>query len=305
MVTCADPVPEDAAEPAPLPLYSGAACPDLVVGENTITTGGRTRTFILATPADIGTDEELPVLFLWHWLGGDAGDFLERGEVQIAIDQDRFIAVIPEAKGDLLEKWPYVDAGGSTARLDEELRFFDDMLACVAAQYAVKRHCVGSVGVSAGALWTAQLGGRRSTLLSSIVSLSGGTGYSFVRDWPGAEHKMPALVLWGGPDDSCLVRFDRASADLEAALFADGHFLLECIHNCGHSEPPFEPEGDVSKFSFAWRFVLDHPYWLNDGESPYLVGGLPPATTPEWCAIGPGRARMRTGGMCEDNGCAP
>src|SRR5262249_22957670 len=152
----------------------------------------------------------------------EAQDFLERGEVQAAVDAERFAAVIPESKGDLQLQWPYSLLDGDR-RIDEELGFFDDMLACVAAQYAVNRSCVSSAGVSAGALWTSQLAPRRSGILSSFLSLSGGVGeegdwFNPIQPWAGAERAVPALVLWGGPTDFCGVNFQSCSQHLEDAL---------------------------------------------------------------------------------------
>jgi predicted esterase len=242
--------------------------------------------------------ERYPLFFLWHWLGGSADDFYTRGEVQAAADAQRFIAVLPEEKGDLMFKWPYTPASPES-RIDEELRFFDDLLACVAAQFSINVQCITSVGVSAGALWTDQLAGERGAYLSSILSLSGGTGGLIVRPWTSSPHAMPAIVLWGGPEDWCGVDFNASSMDLETNLRTDGHFFVECIHNCGHSEPPLM--GASSRYSSLWDFVLTHPYWLPDGASPYLADGLP-ATFPEWCGIGAGGATIRTG-MCGGSAC--
>lgn len=259
---------------------------------------GEAREFILVLPEGLGPDEVLPVVFLWHWLGGEAQDFLERGEVQAAVDAQRFAAVIPESKGDLQLQWPYslID---SDRRIDEEATFFDDMLACVAAEYVVNRNCVSSAGVSAGALWTSQLAPRRAGLLSSFLSLSGGVGedgdwFNPIQPWAGAERAMPALVLWGGPTDFCGVNFQSCSQHLEDALVDDGGFLVECIHDCSHAEPPLTPPDGQSKYSMLWRFVLDHPFWLDAGTSPYQAGGLP-ADFPEWCAVGAGNAHIRDG----------
>jgi predicted esterase len=300
VVTCADEPPPGSPEPDPLPVYAGS-CPDLTPGRITISSSGVARQFLLVVPSEPGADESFPVLFLWHWLGGDADDFLDKGEVQAAADRLRFIAAIPEAKGDLPFKWPYSLLDGD-ARLAEELRFFDDMLACIGARFRVNRHCVSSAGVSAGALWTAQLAPRRSRLLSSFLSLSGGVGregdwLNPVRTWVEPEHRPPAIVLWGGPTDFCGITFQTTSRYLEDELTAGGHFFLECVHNCAHSEPPLEPPPGESKYEAIWAFPLHHPYWLDPGESPYLVTGLP-ANLPAWCGIGPGSATIRSG-ECE------
>ncbi|MEZ4222078.1 MAG: hypothetical protein R3B13_14180 [Polyangiaceae bacterium] len=293
--SCADAPPAGADKPAPLPTYSGT-CPTLAAGDNTITSSGNQRGFRLALPADMKPGENLPVIFLWHWLGGDAQDFYDKGDVQAAVDSQRFIAVLPEKKGDVLFTWP-MEVVSTQARVDEELKFFDDMLACVGSQYTVNENCVASAGVSAGALWTAQLAIERSQHLSSFISLSGGTG-GVIRPWKAPEHKMPALVLWGGPTDNCagLLQFTQTSQNLEDGLASGGHFMIECIHNCGHSQPPFD--GSLSTYSGLWQFVLDHPYWLKAGQSPYTSQGLP-GDLPTWCGIGKGSATPRTG-VCDN-----
>lgn len=295
---CGDPAPQGAPTPDPVPSYGGGTCPALAAGPNTLPSSGSDRAFLLVLPQDYDASKSYPLVFMWHWLGGSADEFFQRAEVQAACDTQQFIAVLPEKKGDLTFTWPF-DITVSSARVDEELAFFDDLYACVAEQYSVDTSCAASVGVSAGALWTDQLAHRRSTHLSSFVSLSGGTG-GVVQPWATPEHRLPGLVLWGGDTDTCqgLLSFKNLSNDLETHLTADGHFFLECIHNCGHSEPPFEGPMGFSKYKGMWDFVLDHPYWVSPGASVYQSEGLSP-DLPEWCAIGQGNATERTG-VCVD-----
>jgi predicted esterase len=298
--SCASDPPAGAAVPPPPKPYSGGACPALVDGFNTIKSSGADRKFRLVVPSNLMPDEHPPILFLWHWLGGSADDFYQKGEVQAAVDQQRFIAVIPEAKGDLLFKWPF-ESIQAQPRMDEEFAFFDDMLSCVSAQYGANLSCVSSIGVSAGALFTDQLAGGRGDYLASIVSLSGGVG-GLIRPWGHPAHHMPALVLWGGSSDICVViNFQDGSKQLEMDLTQDGNFILECLHNCGHSEPPFDAPPGGSKYSGMWQFVLDHPYWLPPGKSPYTSNGFPDGM-PTWCGIGPGSAVQRVG-PCSGGGC--
>jgi predicted esterase len=299
--SCFDAPPAGAVEPPLPPAYSGGTCPTLVTGVNEIQSGGATRQFYLALPSDLGPEERLPVAFLWHWLGGDMFDFYEHGDVQTAVDHFRFAAVIPNEKGDLQFKWP-IEVIASDGRIAEEVTFFDDMLACVVEQLAVNRSCVSSAGVSAGALWTPILAAARGDLLASIVSLSGGSG-GFIKAWEGSPKKMPAMVLWGGEQDNCfgLMNFVQTSQNLEQGLTEDGHFLLECVHNCGHAPPPFEQPGAPTAFTPLWEFILAHPYWLAPGQSPF-ASGLP-AAMPEWCGVGMGSATPRTGECLEESGC--
>jgi len=299
---CHDARPPNAPSPPALPTYAGT-CPTLQPGLNTIDTDGNTRAFRLVVPSQINAGERLPVIFLWHWLGGEATDFIEQGDVQTAADANRFIAVVPEKKGDVQFTWP-MDVLSNSSRRDEELTFFDDMLGCVAEQFDVNEDCVASAGVSAGALFTGSvLAGGRGEHLSSFVSLSGGTG-GVIQGWSTPAHKMPAIVLWGGPSDTCasVLSFQTLSQELESGLTQDGHFFLECVHNCGHAAPPFDVPAGETDFAMMWQFILDHPYWLEDGDSPYLSEGLPDVM-PDWCGIGTGSATIRSGACTNPGGC--
>ncbi|MCA9617827.1 MAG: hypothetical protein KC731_02330 [Myxococcales bacterium] len=296
--SCSDAPPPGAATPPPPPTYAGT-CPTITTGSNTIQSSGNNRQFLAVLPSDPQPGKSFPLVFLWHWLGGDATGFLEQGEVQSAADEYRFIALIPEKKGDVQFTWP-MDALSSSARAEEEMVFFDDMFACVAELFPIDVNCVSSTGVSAGALFTAQLAGGRGEHLASIMSLSGGVG-GVVKPWKTPAHAMPAMVLWGGRDDFCVaVDFAQASHELEKGLEADGNFVLECIHNCAHSTPPFDVPDGYPTFAPLWMFALDHPYWLPEGHSPY-EGGLP-VGYPEWCAVGAGNASERVG-VCDGSQC--
>lgn len=305
--TCADTPPPGAPQaPDPKP-YSGGNCPVLTTGpdnESTITSSGKERQFMVIVPDDIGEDEKLPVVFLWHWLNASAHSFYERAFVEEAVNQQRFIAVIPESIGQLLSDWRGWSTLNPESDEEEEFVFFDDMLACVSEQFPVNKNCVSSAGVSDGALWTSQLIGGRGEYLSSAIVLSGGVNNpdddtnGAIREYiPSTDHVMPAIILWGGPSDTFIINFEPATKSLEEHMQAEGHFIIECQHNCGHDEPPFEPPPGESKFAAFWDFVSDHPYWTPPGESPYEEAGLP-GSFPEWCALGVGNAEPRVGGDC-------
>jgi len=287
--------PAGAPTPAPLATYSGGACPMLVAGNNTLASSGSMRSFLVVAPSSPRAGERLPVSFLWHPLGSDADVFLSGGVLQRAADTERFVAVLPQAKGDLPLRWPSTGGG---ARVDEELRFFDDMLACVAASWTIETDCVSTGGVSAGALWVARLANARADRLASFVSVSGGSGGAFP-SWGTVSHRLPAMVLWGGPSDTCgPFSFDSGSQALGGSLARDGHAVIECVHNCGHAMPPFE-SGDP--FLPILHFGLNHPFWLGAGESPYETT-LPPIF-PGWCALGAGAATQRTGACTAPSAC--
>jgi hypothetical protein len=308
--------PAPAGSPAPvMPPMPAAGCPTLHNGVNALTSTGHSREFILVVPEGLMATEHPPVLFMWHWIGGSANSFLTKGEVQQAADQQRFIAVIPKDKGATIigtsfdTRWPF-DITQSSPRMTEEFTFFDDMLACVEHQYTINEQCISSVGVSAGALFTDQLAQARSQTLASFISLSGGTGATWIKSWAGAARKLPGVVLWGGDGPPQMdgnkdilgcagigMDFSVASRNLESELSAEGHFIVECRHNCGHVEPPLDPLPGQSKYAGMWEFALNHPYWLPAGQSPFLDHGMPPSM-PAWCSIGAGTSTPRTGAGC-------
>jgi predicted esterase len=263
----------------------------------TLMSSGATRAALVYRPQSVQQGEKLPLIFLWHWLGGSPEGMANVLEAQKIADAYRVALVVVAPKGDLLFRWPF-ESVQAQARVDEEMRLFDDLLACVAKELPIDASCVSSLGVSAGALFTAQLAQARADRLASFVSLSGGVG-SPARPWAGAPRAVPGVVLWGGPKDNFpaqfpVIDFDKASRALEDGLVKDGAFFVECVHNCGHAVPPFEPPANAPVPSdFVWRFILDHPYWTSPGTSPYAQAASLPAAYPPWCGIGKGGATPR------------
>ena len=304
---CGTPPPEGAQLAPPLPSYGGQ-CPQLVSGQSTtIATGGGDRSFIFVAPSEVEEGEELPVMFMFHWLGASASSFFDRAEVQAAADYYRFIAIIPDGRDveDLVPfRWPFAITDLDLL-MDQDFQMVDDLLACAAEQFSVDKECVSAMGVSAGAMFTSMLASRHGDRLASMISLSGGVG-GLIKPWQPGGNIMPAMVLWGGDDDFCIaIDFASASPQLEQDLENNGHPVLECIHNCTHATPPFEApldQPDLPTFAPTWEFMLAHPYWLEDGDSPYADFEELPSPWPDWCAMGAGNAVERVG-VCGGSEC--
>jgi predicted esterase len=233
---CGDPIPQGAKVPPALPAYVGT-CPTLAAAPamTTISSSGAMRSFLVYSPATLVQGERLPLVFMWHWLGGTPDAMASKLEAQKVADAYRVALVIPAPKGDVLFKWPF-EAAQAQARVDEEMKLFDDMLACVAKALPIDETCISSLGVSAGALFTAQLAQARGDRLASFVSLSGGVGNP-ARPWSGAPRALPGIVLWGGTTDVFpsqqfpVINFQNASKELEDGLVKDKSFFVECVHN--------------------------------------------------------------------------
>jgi hypothetical protein len=288
-------------KPPPFPTYSKGTCPTLVTGPDRFTslntafpTGSQARDFRVLVPKSYDGSKAYPVVFAWHWLNASGNSFIDQGELETAADQMKFIAIVPEklqnadGKKTYQFDWPFVETWGAPA----ELTFVDDMLACVSQQLKVDPAGVYGIGVSAGALWVTYLSTQPNVShFAGIESLSGGLGSdpfgAWKMPWVAQPNKFPALVLWGGPTDSLVVNFEAASKLYRDDLRKDNHFVVECTHDAGHAMPPIpEPTDGTTRFACLWRFMLDHPYGLLPGESPYTKTGLPPVF-PSWCSIAP------------------
>lgn len=87
-------------EQAPAPIPGAVAdCGDSVKGPNSehaLSIGDTTWTYLVHTPPGYG-DQELPVIYLMHGLGGNANDFQAYTLMTVAADQHGFIVVTPQS----------------------------------------------------------------------------------------------------------------------------------------------------------------------------------------------------------------
>ena len=287
-------------DPPPLPSYSRGVCPVLRGGPSRsvsrndgFATGTQSRAFYLLVPSWYAPDRAMPMVLAWHWLAGDATQMIAEAQLEAAVEQLGFIAVVPEALRDADSgmftyafDWPFAEAPGQ----EPELQFFDDLLACVTSQYNVDRRRIHAFGVSAGALWLTFLTTTpRVDHLASTVTVSGGLGQQrnvLALRYVPQDNKFPAIVLWGGPQDRFLIDFERASTLYRDELRCDHHFVIQCVHDAGHAVPAIDMPDGGTRFGGFWQFLFDHPYGLGPDQSPYLDGGLP-GTLPTWCSTVP------------------
>lgn len=247
------------------PVYSQGACPTFVDGSN--------ETFIhehgqhnlrIALPDN---PEGAPVLFAWHWLGGNANQIMNAMDLPDLAAEQGVIVVAPNSAGSPFE-WEFV----SPPENNPDLSVFREVLACLHDQFDVDLDRVWTTGMSAGGLWTTYLTMHESEWLAASAPLSGGT-------LPGSyvtpDDALPVMVTWGGPDDwyGSDVNFEETSLHFSDNLQSDGHFVVQCVHDQGHNLPP-----DAT--NLVWTFLSAH---VKGAESPW-TGGLP-SELPAWCEI--------------------
>lgn len=254
------------AGPAPrvAPAYSGEACPALPSDRVDFPTGGGTRTVRVVLPPE---PQGAPVVFAWHWLGGSPSAIVDEFDLEALAAEEGVIVVAPASDGSAYE-WHFLDP----AEGNPDLLLFDDLLACLHQTYAVDLDRVWATGMSAGGLWTSYLLVHRAQHLSAVAPFSGGL---FPGVYGAPADPIPALLTWGGPSDTYgALEFEPLNLEMSAALQADGHFVVECVHDRGHRLPA-DPRG------LYWPFFEAHPWGVQD--EPWAAGL--PEGWPEWCRL--------------------
>jgi len=247
----------------PAPEYDGT-CPGFSEGLNTgFLSSGNERQFRLALPDN---PEGAPVVFTWHWLGGNSQQMMEWLDFESLPSYSDAIVIAPDSDGYPSEwRWDQADQGNSDGQ------FFEDMLACLSEEFSVDLGRIHTTGMSAGGLWSTWLILNRSEWLASAAPMSGGV----LSDWYiSPEDPIPVMLIWGGITDTYgTFSFDQASDQFSAELRADDHFVVECDHGDGHV-PPDEPA------PLTWDFFSVH----KKGEVSPWADGLP-EHLPGFCSI--------------------
>ncbi len=245
--------------------YSGGTCPTLTAGVNDGFVSGNDddRTFRVLLPEN---PTGAGVVFAWHWLGGNARQIEQYMGLDAWADDRGFIVISPDASGDQDYEWDFGDGPEG----NPDALFFDDLVACSAATWGVDRDNLHAVGMSAGGLWTTWLTIYRADVLATTAPLSGGTSF-----YVSPAQPIPVLLTWGGPTDTYSgYSFETASETMSEGLRDDGHFVVECVHDGGHTIPSEATD-------YVGQFFSDHRRGVSP--EPYLDGL--PASFPDWCRI--------------------
>jgi len=255
------------AEEAEIPRMTADQCPDLAPGlVQGFPSSGDAWEFSLHVPVDYVAERAYPLVFLWHGLPSDRADVLEVTAMPDLVDEREFILVTPESKKEGTY-WPFASAADTP-----ELALFDDLVTCVSDAYSVDPDRIHAAGYSGGGLWTGALVTQRSDVLASVAVNSGGVLVHHPEGLP----PRPALIAWGGPDDTAFDQhFDKLAETLIDQYLQDGRFVVACDHGQGHHWPmPALTDAAVT-------FLLDHPR----GVDPEPYADALPASFPAWCAI--------------------
>lgn len=242
-------------------------CPAVTEGLNTMTSAELEREFIVTLPADFAPAGPVPVVFLYHGLGGTAPGVLDHSDFAALQADHEFILVAPEGANDPDGEQVFPVDWSSMGPLydmdNQDLVFFDDMLRCVGEVWDIDPQRVYVTGMSGGGLFSTFVGLNRSEVVAAAAPMSGGYGQTLA--WPSGDyHKVPYLVGWGGETDIAVeTDFHALAQALLAGLAAAGHQTVACNHDTGH-EWPAEMTAAIWAWLSAWT--------LDMTEDPFAAG---------------------------------
>jgi predicted esterase len=141
--------------------FNGSACVFADIG--TITSGGRTRTFVFHAPATTEL-QQLPLLFVFHGDGSNGEEIRATTGFDAIADAGGFLAVYPNA-----------DTEGWNEAIDQtkDTQFVSDMIDFFCAAYHINTGRVYSTGVSAGGFMTYNLAVNLPDKVAAFAPISG------------------------------------------------------------------------------------------------------------------------------------
>lgn len=218
--------------PGPVAEISDGECPAIGARAETFSSDGLSRSVAIYAPDPV--PEGLPVMFYWHPLGGSASMMDSYLDLQGWAEEHQVIVIAPNARSDNMFEWDFWNSQ------EHDLVLYDDLRACAAQEWGADLSRVYSSGMSAGALWTSYLSTRRGDTLAAILPFSGGDGSIWAYQTPASV--FPAVLAYGGDADTwggggVTIDFQEATLQFAGELQADGHSVLLCNHEGGHTLP--------------------------------------------------------------------
>ncbi len=263
------PVEDLGPQPAPLAEVSSGACPVEGARSYSITSNGVERSVYYYMPEN--PPAGLPVLFYFHPLGGTASQMNSYLDLQGWAEENQVIVIAPNAQANNTFEWDFWNGK------DDDLVLYDDLRSCAVNELGADVTRMYASGMSAGGLWTSFLGTRRGDTLASILPFSGGDGSLYSYQTP--AYQFPVLLAYGGDADTwggggVEVDFQAATLQFAAELDADGHDVVLCNHNGGHTLPR-------ETMDITTNWLLGQVY----GQPSPFAEGL--SGFPDWCEMGP------------------
>ncbi|MEE2755468.1 MAG: PHB depolymerase family esterase [Myxococcota bacterium] len=228
------------------------ACPNLVSGENIITSCGIERTVRIRLPQSHSQQGRYKTVLLFHGINADQVDDIEEDTaMNRLVDPFDFILISPYSRRLAIE-WDQGRPGDNP-----DVALVDDLLTCAQQTLGADPERLYLAGDSGGGMFTTFLVSQFAETVAAAAINSGG----IIFDMPNSNaNTMPIIYGWGGDcDESAGQNFSTFASDAIPKLKSNGHLVATCNHDTGHEwKPLFTPW--FLEFLFAHRLNSPSPF---------------------------------------------
>lgn len=194
---------------------------------------GKSRVYDLFVPDGHDGKKTFPLLFALHGSGGDGAGL--RGGIGFEKEANGgAIIVYPDG---LNKQWDL----DNKAEKNEDIKFFDALVADLSGRYCVDKSRVFVAGFSMGAYFANQLGCRRGNSIRAIAGSAGGGPYGGDDEYDEngdlvcPEAPVAAIIVHGTADDQ---------VDLSEGKKARDYW--QSANECGSATTPYDPSPCVA-----------------------------------------------------------
>ncbi len=203
------------------------------------------RSYRLVVP-DQQQDGPIPIVFAFHGIGDTVDSMADYSQLDCLAADNGFLLVYLAAHG---PRWAGTDAVESNSEFNHDVRFFDQLLKNLGADYDIDGDRVYLVGMSNGATFVQLLAKVRSSVVAAVVAHSGAR-----LPVPGhASHPFSILLIVGADDFVA----GTVRSDLKYYRSAGHHSELILVSELGHE---WSTQHNVQ----AWDFMVRNPLQRND-----------------------------------------
>ena len=182
-------------------LLSSICCQGQQTINDTITSGGLQRNFILYVPANYNPANPVPLLLNFHGYTSNAFQQMWYGDFRAIADTAGFIIAHPNGTLDFNGTTHFnVGWGGSTT---DDVGFAENMIDSIAANYAIDLSRVYSTGMSNGGYMSYHLACNLSQKIAAVASVTGSMSPSTYNNC-NPTHPTPVLQIHGTADPTVL-----------------------------------------------------------------------------------------------------
>jgi poly(3-hydroxybutyrate) depolymerase len=194
------------------PLASTAGCgraPGLASGNQTIQSGGQTRSYILRLPPNYDSNHPYRLIFGFHWNGGTANDVDSGGSDGYVWSYYGLRALSDAAGAGSIFVAPQGNGNGWADPNGQDITFVDDMLSLFEANLCIDTTEIFSSGFSYGAGMTYALACARPNVFRAVAVYSGGN----LSGCSGGTQPVAYIGLHGEEDSTLPIASGRALRD--------------------------------------------------------------------------------------------